>query len=102
MPDELTTLIATDLGITELSVEEQKTLIAQFGEVALKAATLSVLKKLADDKREAFATLAEAGDATALKEFLDREVPGHEDIVKAAVAEEVQRFKDFQAEGAGA
>lgn len=98
MPDELTTLIATDLGITELPVEEQKTIIAQFGEIALKAATLSVLKKLADDKREAFATLAEAGDATALKEFLDREVPDHETVVKEAVAEEVKRFKDFKSE----
>ena len=97
MPDELAALIAADLGITDLPAEERQTLIAQFGEVALKAATLSVIGKLADDKREAFATLAEAGDATALKAFLDREVPGHEDIVKTAVAEEVRRFKDFQA-----
>lgn len=96
MPDELTALIAADLGITTLPLEEQRTIIAQFGEVALKAATLAVIDKLAGDKRDAFAALAEAGDATALKEFLDREVPGHEELVKAAVAEEVQRFKDFQ------
>lgn len=96
MPDELTALISADLGITELSIEEQKVLISQFGEVALKAATLAVVGKLTDDKREAFAKLAEAGDAAALKEFLDRDVPGHEDIVKAAVAEEVKRFRDFQ------
>lgn len=100
MPEELTALIAADLGITDLPVAEQKTLIAQFGEIALRAATLSVLRELADDKREAFAGLAEAGDASALKEFLDREVPGHEAVVKAAVAEEVRRFKDFQSEGA--
>ncbi|MHB8860224.1 MAG: DUF5663 domain-containing protein [Minisyncoccota bacterium] len=100
MPEELTALIAADLGITDLPVEEQKTLIAQFGEIALRAATLSVLRELAEDKREAFAALAEAGDASALKEFLDAEVPGHETIVKAAVAEEVRRFKDFQSEGA--
>lgn len=97
MQDELTTLIATDLGIKELPIEEQKTLIAQFGEVALKAATLSVLGKLAEDKRSEFAKLAEAGDAAALKSFLDREVPGHEEVAKAAVTEEVQKFKAFQA-----
>lgn len=97
MQDELTALIAADLGITELPLDEQKTLISQFGEVALKAATLSVIGKLADGKREEFATLAQAGDATALKAFLDAEVPGHEDIVKAAVAEEVTKFKAFQA-----
>ncbi len=96
MPDELAALISADLGITSLPIEEQRTLIAQFGEVALKAATLAVVGKLTDDKRDAFAKLAETGDAAALKEFLDREVPGHEDIVKAAVAEEVKRFKDFQ------
>ncbi|HUY05179.1 MAG TPA: DUF5663 domain-containing protein [Candidatus Paceibacterota bacterium] len=97
MPDEITAAIAADLGITDVPAEEQRTIIAQFGEVALKAATISVMKGLAEDKREAFIALAEKGDAAALKEFLDREVPGHEDIVKAAVAEEVRRFKDFQA-----
>lgn len=97
MQDELTALIAADLGITELPLDEQKTLISQFGEVALKAATLSVIGKLAEDKREEFAALAQAGDATALKAFLDAQVPGHEDIVKAAVAEEVTKFKAFQA-----
>ena len=44
-----------------------------------------------------FAKLAEAGDASALQAFLDREVPGHEELAKAAVAEEVKRFKAFQA-----
>lgn len=97
MPDELTALIAADLGITELPKEEQKTIISQFGEVALKAATLSVIGKLDEHARDEFAALAAGGDATALKAFLDREVPGHEAIVKAAVAEEVTKFKAFQA-----
>lgn len=102
MQDELTALIAADLGIKDLPLTEQQTLIAQFGEVALKAATLSIVGKLADDKRDEFTKLAETGDATALKTFLDREVPGHESIAKVAVAEEVKRFKAFQAEGADA
>jgi len=97
MQDELTALIAADLGIKDLPPEEQKTLIAQFGEVALKAATLAIVEKLAEGKREEFAQLAESGDAGKLQEFLNREVPGHEDIAKAAVAEEVRRFKAFRA-----
>ena len=96
MQDELTALISADLGIKEFPLTEQQTLIAQFGEIALKAATLAVLAKLAEDKREEFAKLAEAGDPAALKAFLDREVPGHEALAKAAVAEEVKRFKEFQ------
>src|SRR5665647_2512739 len=96
MPDEIAAAIATDLDITTLPIEEQQTLISQFGEIALKAATLSVLGKLPDEKRETFAKLAEAGDATALKAFLDQEVPDHEEIVKAAVAEEVKRYKEFK------
>lgn len=96
MQDELTALIANDLGIASLPPEEQEALIGQFGEVALKAATMAILEKLAADKRDEFMKLAEAGDAAALKEFLDREVPEHDDIAKAAVAEEVRRFKDFQ------
>jgi hypothetical protein len=98
MPDELTSLIAADLGITDLPAAEQRELVAQFGEIALKAATLAVLGKLAPEKRDTFAELAQAGDAAALKSFLDAEVPGHEEMVKTAVAAEVTRFKDFQAE----
>jgi len=96
MQDELTKTIAADLGISDIPPEEQQKLIAQFGEVALKAATIAVVGKLADGKRDEFTKLAESGDPAALKVFLDREVPGHEDIAKAAVAEEVRRFKEFQ------
>ena len=97
MLDEMTKAIAGELGISELPAEEQKALIGQFGEVALKASTLAIIGKLAEDKRSEFMKLAEAGDAGALKAFLDREVPGHEALAKAAVAEEVKRFKAFQA-----
>ncbi len=96
MQDEITKAIATDLGISDLAVAEQQQLISQFGEVALKAATVSVLEKMPEAKRDEFAKLAEAGDASAVKEFLDREVPEHETIAKAAVAAEVQKFKEFQ------
>ncbi|HCR52506.1 TPA: hypothetical protein DIV48_02540 [Candidatus Kaiserbacteria bacterium] len=96
MQDELTAAIAAELGIAGLPKEQQQTLIGEFGEVALKAATLSVVGKLAPEKRDEFGKLAQAGDAGAVKAFLDREVPGHEETAKAAVAEEVKRFKAFQ------
>lgn len=96
MQDELTAVIAADLGIGGLPADEQQKLISGFGEVALKAATLSIAGKLAEDKRGEFVKLAEAGDPAALKAFLDREVPGHEELARAAVAEEVKRFKEFQ------
>ncbi|MDE1919448.1 MAG: hypothetical protein KGH56_01985 [Patescibacteria group bacterium] len=97
MQDEMTARIAEDLGIKDLSADEQRSLIGQFGEVALKAATLAVLSKLPADKQSEFEKFAVAGDASGIKAFLDREVPGHEDIAKAAVAEEVKKFKAFQA-----
>lgn len=97
MNDELTKAIANDLGIAGLSPEEQQALIGQFGEVALKAATLAVVGKLAEDKKDEFASLAQAGDPAAVQAFLDREVPDHEALAKAAVEEEVRRFKAFQA-----
>ena len=97
MNDEITKAIANDLGISELPSEEQQKLIAQFGEVALKASTLAVVGKLNDAKRAEFVKLAEAGDAAALKSFLDKEVPDHEVLARAAVEEEVKRFKAFEA-----
>ena len=96
MQDDITKVIAADLGISDLPAAEQEQLISQFGEVALKAATVAVLEKMPETKRDEFAKLAEAGDATAIKAFLDAEVPGHEDIAKTAVQAEVQKLKDFQ------
>lgn len=94
MSDQLTTQIAKDLGIAELPEKEQQELIAQFGEVALKAATVAVLGKLSAPKREEFMKLAEAGDPAAVQAFLDSEVPGHDEIAKTAVAAEVKLFRE--------
>ena len=96
MQDEMQKLIAQDLGISDLSSEQQQQLISEFGAVALKAATAAIVEQLPEGKRGEFATLAQAGNPAALQKFLDAEVPTHEDIAKAAVAEEVKRFKEFQ------
>lgn len=97
MQDELMSSIAAELGISHMPAEEQQKIIGQFGEVALKAATISILEKLNDPKREEFMKLAQGGDPVALKAFLDQEVPNHEQIAKDAVTIEVQEFKKFQA-----
>jgi hypothetical protein len=96
MQDEMQKLIAQDLGISDMSPEQQQELIGQFGAVALKAATVAIVEKLPEDKRPTFATLAQGGDPAALQAFLDAEVPAHEQIAKDAVAEEVKRFREFQ------
>lgn len=101
MPDELTTL-AAELGIGDLPPEDQQRIIASFGEVVLKSATIAVLGKLSESKREEFGKLAEAGDSAALQAFLDREVPEHEAIAGQAAAEEAGRFKAAVAAPAGA
>lgn len=97
MQDDMITQIATALGIHELPEEDKKKLVEQFGEVALKAATVAVVEKLSVEKREEFAKLAEAGDPEKLKAFLDDEVPGHEALAKDAVEREIKQFKTFQA-----
>jgi len=86
--------IAVELGVADLPEAQLEQVIAGFSEVALKAATLAVLEKLPEGKRAEFATLAEAGDPATLQAFLDREVPGHEALAGAAVAEEAKRLKE--------
>lgn len=97
MQDEIQQMIAADLGIAHLSSEEQQAIISQFGMVALKAASVAVVEKLSQDKRDEFAKLAQAGDAAALQTFLNTNVPDHEAIAKGAVEEELKRLKEFQA-----
>lgn len=100
MQDEMQQLIAKDLGIENLSSEQQRQVISEFGVVALQAATLAIVEQLPEDKREEFGTLSKSGDAGALQAFLDANAPDHENIAKQAVARELARFKDFQASAA--
>ena len=92
-------VIARDLGIADLPSDQQQALISQFGEVALKAATVSVLEAMPADKRDEFGKLTEGGDPGAVKSFLDAAVPNHEQIAKDAVTAEIAKFKDFQTAG---
>ncbi|MGH7175712.1 MAG: DUF5663 domain-containing protein [Minisyncoccia bacterium] len=102
MQDEMQKLIVQDLGIDALAPEEQQQIIAAFGEVALKAATLAIAESLPEEKRTAFASLAEGGDIVALSKFLSEAVPEHESIAKQAVAKELADFKAANASAAGA
>ena len=90
--------LATQLGISNLSPVQQGQIVEQFGEVALKAATVAVLEKMPQAKQDEFATLAEAGDGAQMKAFLDREVPGHEQIAGNAIATEIANFRVALAE----
>ena len=94
MGDDAELALAEELGVAELPPEERKRVLAAFGEVALKAATVAILEKLPKAAREEFASLAEKGDAAALQTFLDREVPDHEKIAGAAIALEAARLKE--------
>ncbi len=90
--------LVAELGIADFSAEDQEKLLEQFGEVALKAATVAVMQDLPASKQEEFAKLAEAGDTGQLKAFLDSEVPGHERIAEDAVTAEILNFRVALAE----
>lgn len=94
MDEEIQKSVAKELGIEGLTLEEQRELIVQMTGVMLKAANLAILEKLPDGKREEFVAIADTRDETALREFLMRELPDSEAIVRAAVAEEVRRFRE--------
>ena len=93
--DDLEMQVAADLGISELAPEKRKELIAQFGEVALKAATIAVMNQLTPEQRQEFMKLAQAGDSAGVQTFLDTNIADHEEIAKKAVAEELSRFKEL-------
>ncbi len=95
-PDEIQKKVADDLGIGDLSDEEQKKIIADFGGVALQASTVAVIEALPAERRNEFAQLLQAGDEEAVATFLGANLPDHENVARQAVAAEIQRFKDFQ------
>lgn len=93
MNDELIAAISKDLGIEDLPEQERQQLIGQFGQVAMKAASIAVLEKMSPEKRDEFMTVAQTGNPDAIKALLDKEVPGHEELARAAVQKEVEAFR---------
>lgn len=92
MPPDAAAVLAEKLGVAELPEAERGEILDAFSEVALKGALAAILDKLPPAKREEFATLAEGGDAAAIKAFLDREVPDHEQLAGTAIREELAAF----------
>ncbi len=95
-PDDIQKQVASDLGITDLTDEEQKKVISDFGAVALQASTIAVIEALPAEKRDEFTGLLSSGDVEAVSKFLTTTLPDNESIARQAVAAEIQRFKDFQ------
>jgi hypothetical protein len=96
MQDEIQQAVAKELGIEGLTSEEQQDLIAQMTGILLKAASIAILEKLPESKRDEFVAIAGQENETAIRTFLEKELPESEAIVRTAVAEEIRRFKDSQ------
>ncbi|MBI4118120.1 MAG: hypothetical protein HY455_01080 [Parcubacteria group bacterium] len=90
--------IATELGVGSLPPESQRRIIARLGEIILQRATMNILDVLPQEKRGEFGKLAAGEDQGAVEMFLKAHVPNAEELVNAAIRQEVEAFKGFKAQ----
>lgn len=90
-----------ELGIENLSFEEQATFLEKIGEVLQARISLRLMKELSEDQKDQLETLLtnHPDDAVALGVFLKNEVPNLEQIIEEEVAQYkkdlIERAKDL-------
>ncbi|MBI4121131.1 MAG: hypothetical protein HY457_02660 [Parcubacteria group bacterium] len=98
LQSNLQSKIATELGVGNLPPESQKRIIARLGEIILQRATMNILDVLPEEKRGEFGKLAAGDDQSAVEAFLKQFVPNADELVNAAIKQEVEAFKGFKAQ----
>jgi len=82
--------ILKELGIDQLPQEKQEEVLAAMTEVLLKRIILRVLQGLSEAQRGEFEQLCAAGDQEKVNQFLAKNVPNYEAVIK----EEIGQFKN--------
>lgn len=94
--DAIRNMLVSQLGLSDLPADMQEKVISQFGENVLKRVTVAVLEKLPEEKRDEFARLTEAEDATKMQAFLKENIPDLDAVVGEEARKELEEFNGFR------
>jgi hypothetical protein len=93
--DELRKMIAADLKLDDLPVQNQEEIIASLVDGVVQKLTITVLQQIPENKVPELTKLTEARNEQAVFAFMQANVPHFEKLIQDTVASEVQNFKDF-------
>ena len=82
------------LGISSLPEGVKEELIARAGQLALERALTAVMEKVPEGKREELMAISKEGHQNKLMEFMKKEVPNVEDVIKSEVWAIVTEIKN--------
>lgn len=86
--------LAEEMGISDLSDDQQKELMAKMTEVVLKRIMLETLEKLSEADKGAYLKMVEEGaDTNAIQKFLEEKIPTYNTMVEKIVAEFKEEMK---------
>lgn len=94
MNPEIKANLIKELNIGELPEAAQDQIIAQLGEIVLKATTVAILENLSPEKRAEFEALSEGEDPTKIQEFMTANVPNMQQLLEQELKKTLAQFKE--------
>lgn len=78
------------LDLTGVPAKLQDEILAQLGENILTSVSLEVISRLTPDDRLSFEKLLKQDDTRGVEEFLNKKIPGIDDLVKEKTSAEIE------------
>jgi len=97
--EELSKTVIAELGIGELSKEEQEEILTLFGENLVKKLTMEILTILPKEKHEEYMRLTEEGRVADVHELLKPHIPNFDAFIETEVSKELALTKERFAGG---
>ncbi|PIT91121.1 hypothetical protein COU17_02055 [Candidatus Kaiserbacteria bacterium CG10_big_fil_rev_8_21_14_0_10_49_17] len=92
--EELSRAIVEELGIGELSKEEQEEILTLFGENLVKKLTTEILTIVPKEKHDEYMRLTEEGKIVEVHELLKPHIPNFDAFIETEVSKELALTKE--------
>lgn len=92
--DELKSIIAKDIGVENLSQEDQNEIISRLGGIITQRIVLEIIKRLPEENRNEYEEIGISGDEQKMQEFLGKYIPDAKNFIHDVIKKEIEDFKN--------
>ena len=93
--EKIKEILICDLGIGNLSPQDQDEVVTSLGESILKNIMMKVMESLPEAALAEFEVLTKSGDSEKLQVFLSGRIPQLEELVQETIQGSIGRYKEL-------